>query len=149
MIPEPTERQKWIGDMLAKCEAALDPLLDPLDGCPSYDGFSGIDPEETAIPIGIGFLVFPSADTNPRGCDYVRVVGEEFVECGYWTFQEWEEEPISVMGAIMGAIADINDGTMISTGKNLSPRAQNSLDKSGPCGILPTEQTRESDETTS
>ena len=43
------------------------------------------------------------------GCEYVRVVDEDGYENGYWTHEEWAEEPQVVMGAILGSL----DGTVL------------------------------------
>jgi hypothetical protein len=51
-------------------------------------------------------LAFPNAETEPGGCSYVRFLAADGGEIVYWTAQEWEEEPESVMGAIMGFLVD-------------------------------------------
>lgn len=39
---------------------------------------------------------------HPAPCHYVRVVQAGF-ELAYWNYREWEEDPIVVMGALLGA----------------------------------------------
>jgi hypothetical protein len=39
----------------------------------------------------------------PADCDYVRIVQDGF-ELAYWCSDEWEESPMDVMGAIVGAM---------------------------------------------
>ncbi len=65
----------------------------------------GISPSREAfIPLPSGnFLAFPTTDENPEGCDYIRIVGKSGCELGYWSYEEWEEDPTEVMRAIMGA----------------------------------------------
>lgn len=65
----------------------------------------GISPSQESyirLPSG-NFLAFPNCDTNPEGCDYIRIVGPCGGELGYWSYEEWENDPIEVMGAIMGS----------------------------------------------
>lgn len=40
----------------------------------------------------------------PEPCTYVRVVGSDGNEVAYWNSLEWEEDPVGVMGAIVGAL---------------------------------------------
>ncbi len=64
----------------------------------------GISPTiEVYIPLRDGaFLVFPSVEGNAEGADYVRIVDAQGGERAYWSYTEWEESPIEVMGAILG-----------------------------------------------
>lgn len=66
----------------------------------------GVCPDsEVAIPLPQGyFFVFPSAEVSPDGCNYVRIVADDGGEIAYWDSQEWEQEPIEVMGAICGSM---------------------------------------------
>jgi len=66
----------------------------------------GVADTEVAVPIADGqYLVFEAFDQNPSGCDYVRIVdGRDGEELVYWDSNEWREDPVGVMGAIMGAI---------------------------------------------
>lgn len=41
--------------------------------------------------------------TYPKECDYVRVVGADGSEQGYWNTDELSEAPAEVLGAILGA----------------------------------------------
>lgn len=58
------------------------------------------------------------APAFPADCDYVRVVllrrgrGRVRVyECAYWNADEWKEDPMNVMGAIMGATQTVREGS--------------------------------------
>ena len=64
----------------------------------------GIEHNEGWIRIGNQILVFPLCQKNLDGCDYVRFVEGQnpFKETAFWTHTEWEEDGVSVMGAIMG-----------------------------------------------
>ena len=66
---------------------------------------TGLQEGECAVPIANDqFLVFPSAEKNPEGCDYVRFVDEDGEELKYWHSDEWRDDPELVMGAIMACI---------------------------------------------
>jgi hypothetical protein len=72
------------------------------------------DPKTEAYLEGPGgaLLVFPTHETNPNGVDYLRVVSEYGItgrEIGYWIQDEWAEDPIGAMGAIMGAACSDQD----------------------------------------
>lgn len=41
------------------------------------------------------------------GCDYVRVVAPDGREIGYWHSDEWRDDPLVVMGAILGAASGV------------------------------------------
>ena len=49
-------------------------------------------------------LCFKSFEESPLGCEYVRIINSEGKEVAYWSSSEWRDDPVSVMGAIMGAI---------------------------------------------
>ena len=49
-------------------------------------------------------LAFPSFEVEDEGCSYLRILDEHGVELVMWDSAEWAEDPIGVMGAIMGAI---------------------------------------------
>jgi hypothetical protein len=49
-------------------------------------------------------LAFPSYEVEGDGCSYLRILDERGVELVIWDSAEWAEDPIGVMGAIMGAI---------------------------------------------
>lgn len=49
------------------------------------------------------FLVFPDAEAQPGGVDFVQVVDQYGHEIAYWVSDEWAEAPQEVMGAILGA----------------------------------------------
>lgn len=42
----------------------------------------------------------------PEECDYVRITDLEGNEVVYWHFNEWQEEPQLVMGAILAVIGN-------------------------------------------
>ncbi len=37
----------------------------------------------------------------PEDCSYLRLVIDDKIECGYWHWEEWQDDPQNVMGAIM------------------------------------------------
>lgn len=39
------------------------------------------------------------------GADYIRVLDAQGRELAYWSHTEWAEEPVEVLGAILGAAA--------------------------------------------
>ena len=49
-------------------------------------------------------VVFSSAEVEPEGTSHIRVLNPDGVEIGYWIADEWQEAPVEVMGAIMGAL---------------------------------------------
>lgn len=49
-------------------------------------------------------VVFSSAESDPGGASYVRVLNPAGNEIGYWIYDEWQESPVEVMGAILGAL---------------------------------------------
>lgn len=56
--------------------------------------------EECIIPLLEGGSIRTPA--FPEECDYVRVCNDDAEEVGYWTWEEWQEDPQVVMGAIIG-----------------------------------------------
>lgn len=40
----------------------------------------------------------------PEDCDYVRITDLDGNEIVYWIYEEWQDEPESVMGAFLGAV---------------------------------------------
>lgn len=65
----------------------------------------GIAADEAYILLPCGeYFVFPSAQTNPKGADYVRFVNQKGQETVYWHVDEWETSGEEVMGAICGAM---------------------------------------------
>lgn len=48
-----------------------------------------------------------SYDDNEAGSSYVRVVNDVGHEVAYWVYDEWEEDPQLVMGAILGSCAKV------------------------------------------
>jgi len=66
---------------------------------------NGVEEDEVFVDtVGGEKLVFSSYRADPEGATYVRIVDERGVELLYWTCQEWEEDPVLVMGAILGAV---------------------------------------------
>ncbi len=66
--------------------------------------------DEARLPVGKGFLCFQTVDGNRLGTNYVRLVDADDNELVYWDSAEWEEAPIYVMGAIMGALQALQAG---------------------------------------
>lgn len=66
-------------------------------------------PEAIILKIGTQEVRTPA---YPSDCDYVRVV-ENGEEVAYWNMDEWRESPAEVMGAIMGAVKEVADGTRV------------------------------------
>ena len=58
---------------------------------------------ETVLVLDNGVEIRSSSKTHQAG-DYVAVV-KDGVELGYWDSQEWADEPIEVMGAILRCAA--------------------------------------------
>lgn len=42
----------------------------------------------------------------PMDCDYLRITTLEGEEIVYWHYNEWQEEPQAVMGAILAAMGN-------------------------------------------
>ena len=64
----------------------------------------GVSPSREAwiiLPAGLA-MAFESATENPGGTTYVRFLGKNSGEVGYWNSDEWGEAPEEVMGAILG-----------------------------------------------
>lgn len=60
---------------------------------------------ETTVQAHTGFyLKCPSHEQCPEGADYLRVCDPLGREVAYWTHEEWREDPLGVMGAVMGAL---------------------------------------------
>lgn len=72
----------------------------------------GVSPShEFWVPLpGGGYFVFESAEANPNGTSYVRVVDARGGEVAFWISDEWAEEPEHVMGAICGAMSAVRSG---------------------------------------
>lgn len=65
---------------------------------------AGIEEHEGSLVIGEYLLVFPK---YPADCDYIRFVDRlNLKEIVYWAYTEWQESPIDVMGAIVGAMCE-------------------------------------------
>ena len=62
--------------------------------------------EECRMHIGKGFLCCPA---YPENCFYVRLTDSDGNELVYWHYNEWQEDPKLVMGAIMGALCQLED----------------------------------------
>ena len=61
------------------------------------------DDKETVLVLDNGVEIRSGSGTRFAG-DYVSVVKDD-VEIGYWDKQEWEDEPVTVMGAILRCAA--------------------------------------------
>jgi hypothetical protein len=46
---------------------------------------------------------------HPEPCEYVRIVDPMAGEVAYWDCAEWQEDPQGVMGAIVGAMVDLDN----------------------------------------
>jgi hypothetical protein len=62
----------------------------------------GDDP--TVLTLVNGNKIFSSSEELMAG-DYVRVVDANHRELGYWDHQEWSDDPVLVMGAILRCAA--------------------------------------------
>ena len=60
--------------------------------------------DPTVITLANGNKIFSSSKEFMAG-DYVRVVDGNHREIGYWDHQEWADEPVQVMGAILRCAA--------------------------------------------
>jgi hypothetical protein len=58
-------------------------------------------PDETVIELASGSVRCPA---HPAPCEYVRVCDENGDEVVYYDKQEWIDEPVDVMGALLGAM---------------------------------------------
>ena len=56
------------------------------------------------LPWNKEYICFQGVEDNPSGTEYIRFVDAEGEELVYWDHKEWEQEPVEVMGAIMGAL---------------------------------------------
>jgi len=68
----------------------------------SFPPFPEESPEETVIELKNGGSV--RCPAHPAPCDYVRVCDEGGEEIVYYDKQEWIDEPVDVMGALLGAM---------------------------------------------
>ncbi|KKK68893.1 hypothetical protein LCGC14_2939480, partial [marine sediment metagenome] len=76
---------------------------------PEDDKRRGIEDNEGSLKMGQYYLVFPKF---PLPCDYVRIVlRHDLTEVAYWICDEWAEDPVEVMGAIIGALCEGVRGT--------------------------------------
>lgn len=72
--------------------------------------------KETRINLGNGYVAFESAEQNPKGVSYVRILDANGAEISYWDNAEWSEDPECVMGAILGAMCSIANPEILSRG---------------------------------
>jgi hypothetical protein len=65
-----------------------------------------IEPHEIALTVleSGHRVVFSNSEFEPEGTSHVRVLDSEGNEIGYWVCDEWQEAPVEVMGAILGAL---------------------------------------------
>ena len=78
--------------------------------------------DETRIRTLSGFVL--AAPAYPDDVDYVRVLDPKGREIAYWCSDEWEESPMEVMGAILGALRP--------NGDTASTKAQPLTEDAGP-----------------
>ena len=73
--------------------------------------YGPVDKEsECSIKVPNGRLVSPSFPTD---CDYIRIVNDEGYEVVYWHYNEFEEDPKLVLGALMGVLCELEgDGAV-------------------------------------
>jgi hypothetical protein len=50
-------------------------------------------------------------ESNEAGCSYLRVCDPDGDEIMYWSSDEWAEDPVLVMGAIMGSLSHVEYAT--------------------------------------
>jgi hypothetical protein len=63
--------------------------------------------DECVIPLpGSGSI---RCDAFPHDVSYVRVVDARGHEIGHWTIDEVEEDPVDVLGAILGAAKQLTE----------------------------------------
>lgn len=60
--------------------------------------------EEVRVKVGSGSVCFESFVANPSGVSYVRFLDSDGEETDYWHFDEWQDSPQKVMGAIMATL---------------------------------------------
>jgi hypothetical protein len=74
----------------------------------AIDYTHGLEDGEGVIKLPTGqYAVFESAEMNPKGTSYVRIIDDKGQELAYWDSAEWcesGEQAIEVMGAIFGAM---------------------------------------------
>lgn len=61
---------------------------------------------ECVLPVGDGQRQL-RCPAYPANCDYVRIttiIANQVVEVAYWVSDEWQDDPTTVMGAIIGAL---------------------------------------------
>lgn len=71
------------------------------------EGMKDFEPiDEVIIELKDGYTLRSSSETRTAG-DYVRLVDKYGHEVLYWHYDEWRDEPILTMGAIVCAMAGI------------------------------------------
>lgn len=66
--------------------------------------------EEVAIKLANGFQIRTAAGAEGEplfGGSYVRIVKDDGSENGYWHADEWQADPVGVMGAILASASGI------------------------------------------
>ena len=61
----------------------------------------GPHPDETVIELASGSVRWSA---HPAPCEYIRVCDENGYEVVYYDKQEWDDEPVDVMGALLGSM---------------------------------------------
>ena len=69
---------------------------------------------EVIIELDDGCTLRSDSTTMEAG-DYVRLCDNDGKEVEYWDHQEWVEEPIAVMGAIINIMAGVRRPSMQET----------------------------------
>lgn len=62
---------------------------------------------EVIVRLADGWSLQSGSDTHRSG-DYVRLCSPDGREHAYWHYEEWQEQPVLVMGAIINAAAGLN-----------------------------------------
>lgn len=75
---------------------------------PHVSRMARFDGDETVVALADGCTIRSGQDEDRPDCiagGYVRVVDADGEDVAYWTSNEWAEDPILVMGAMLNAAA--------------------------------------------
>lgn len=89
--------------------------------------------EECELRTHTGFALRYSAET--QACEYVRTVDALGREIAYWDQAEWQEDPATVMGAIIGSLVRGKPFTLKPSRTDRSKESA-SVSRAGPAKIL-------------
>lgn len=96
------EQRRYCTESRDHLHHAADADLAGGDG--SVNGSDADYGDECVIELASGRTIrTDSYADSPEGSTHVRVCEQDGTEVGYWTSDEWREEPEEVMGAILGA----------------------------------------------